>query len=412
MTPQWTIERKRDGFELSEGELREFVEGITDGTVSDAQTAAFAMAVFIRGMTDLETAALTDAMMHSGQVLDLSQCSRPTVDKHSTGGIGDKISIPLAPLCAACGLAVPMVAGRGLGLTGGTIDKLESIQGFRTDLPLTEFRRLVSNAPFCAIIAQTPELAPADGRLYAIRDTTGSVQSIPLITASILSKKLAEGAESIVFDVKYGRGAFMPTLERGRELGTSLRRIAEKLGRKVDIRLTPMDVPHGRAVGNAPEVREAIEVLKGGGPADVRELTLDLARRMLRLAGMGEIEPERFLDDGRAYETFERLCRAQGGAWPINLPEARFVSPLLAEASGWVEEVDAAAIGRGVLLLGAGRRKPGDSVDLSAGISGLVRPGERVEKGEALLMVETACEARFREAEGYLRGAFKVVPER
>ena len=312
------IEKKRDGGALSADEIRAFVAGYTAGTIPDYQMAALAMAIFFRGMTPDETAALTDAMMRSGDTLSFAGWPRPTADKHSTGGIGDKISLVLGPLAASAGLAVPMISGRGLGLTGGTLDKLEAIPGFNTRLSPDAFRAALSRAG-CAIIGQTDRLAPADRKLYALRDVTGTVPSIPLITASILSKKLAEGAASLVLDVKCGCGAFMRTPEQARALADSLLRVGRALGRTMAALITDMEQPLGRTAGNALEVREAVDVLRGGGPADVRSLTLALTARMCLLAGVAtdaaaaERDLAARLDDGRALAAFRDMVAAQGG---------------------------------------------------------------------------------------------------
>ncbi|MBR0057452.1 MAG: thymidine phosphorylase, partial [Kiritimatiellae bacterium] len=286
MIPQWIIEKKRDGGRLDAAEIGEFIARFTSGAIPDYQMSALAMAIFFQGMDDAETAALTDAMMRSGDLLDWGCCPNPTADKHSTGGIGDKISLMLAPLVATQGVAVPMISGRGLGITGGTLDKLDAIPGYDSRLGTDDFRRVVCEVG-CSIVGQTARLAPADKKLYALRDVTGTVPSIPLITASIMSKKLAEGAETLVFDVKFGRAAFMKTRGDAEKLRDSLVSTGRRLGRKCAALLTPMDAPHGRAAGNAVEVAEAIETLKGGGPADTRALTLSLAREMVLLAKPG-----------------------------------------------------------------------------------------------------------------------------
>lgn len=311
MTPQWIIEKKRDGNELSEREIRDFVEGFTLGRIPDYQVSAWAMAVYFQGMTTDETAILTDAMLRSGDLLDLSDCPRPTADKHSSGGIGDKISLPLAPLAAACGLSVPMISGRGLGITGGTLDKLESIPGYNTRLTPERFKAQIYGDVRCAIIGQTARIAPADKILYALRDVTGTVPSIPLITASIMSKKLAEGAQSLVMDIKCGRGAFMKTPEAAEALAVSILRTGQALGRNMAAFITDMDQPLGRTAGNGVEIEETLAVLEGKGPADVRELTLVFAAKMAKLAGVS-CNPEKLLDDGTALAYFHRMVNAQG----------------------------------------------------------------------------------------------------
>lgn len=394
--PQWTIERKRDGLALSPAEIRAFIQGYTAGEIPDYQMSALAMAVFFRGMSAEETAVLTDAMLRSGDRLDLASWPRPTADKHSTGGIGDKISLILAPLAASAGLAVPMIAGRGLGITGGTLDKLESIPGFNTRLSPEAFRRTLSETG-CVIAGQTDRLAPADRKLYALRDVTGTVPSIPLITASILSKKLAEGTRVLVFDVKAGRGAFMRAPDQARALASSLLATAQALGLRVSALVTDMEQPLGRTAGNAVEVVEAVETLRGGGPQDLRFLTLALAAEMTVLAGIhpdaetARRELEARLDDGRARACFSRMVAAQGGdARVAETPERILPQPgatvdVPASRSGSVVFVDAERIGQVVLQLGAGRRLATDAVDPAAGISGLVQCGDRVERGQPLM---------------------------
>ena len=397
LIPQWIIEKKRDGEALAPEMLRDFVAAYARGDVPDYQMAAFAMAVYFRGMSFEETTALTDAMMRSGDVLEWSGLSRPTADKHSTGGIGDKISIPLAPLVAACGVAVPMISGRGLGITGGTLDKLDSIPGYETNIPTERFRAILDKVG-CSIIGQTERLAPADKKLYALRDVTGTVPSIPLISASIMSKKLAEGAGALVLDVKCGEGAFMKTREDARKLAQTMLAIGKGMGRKMSALMTAMDQPLGRTAGNALEIAESIEVLKGEGPEDVRELTLRLAEEMMRNAECrmqnAEIRKtlERCLESGKALETFIAMVEAHGGNSKIVddaglLPKAGCVTDVVAPCSGAVCEVSADTIGRVVLMLGGGRTKTTDKIDYGVGISHLVKVGERVEKGDVLMQI-------------------------
>ena len=385
--PQQVIARKRDGHELGDEEIRAFVRGATDGSWADYQLSAMLMAIFLRGMSRLETAALTTAMMRSGTVADLRTISKPKVDKHSTGGVGDKLSLPLAAMVASCGVAVPMISGRGLGHTGGTLDKLESIPGFRVGLSLGEYRDQVERVG-AALIGQTSDLAPADKRLYALRDVTATVECIPLITASILSKKLAEGIDALVLDVKFGRGAFMRTREEARTLARSMVDVAKAMGKPTRALLTTMDHPLGRAVGNALEVRETIECLDGRGPADVMEVTYALGVEMLMLAGVAEnrVEArrrlERAVERGEARAKFAEIVAAQGGdprvvEDPSILPAARHVIDVMPEAKvGWVADVDARAIAEATLLLGAGRRRAEDSVDAAVGVSDLLQVGE------------------------------------
>ena len=420
MVPQWLIEKKRDGGALSAEEIRAFVAGYTAGTIPDYQMAALAMAIFFQGMTPDETAALTDAMMRSGDTLSFAGWPRPTADKHSTGGIGDKISLVLGPLAASAGLAVPMISGRGLGLTGGTLDKLEAIPGFNTRLSPDAFRAALSRAG-CAIIGQTDRLAPADRKLYALRDVTGTVPSIPLITASILSKKLAEGAASLVLDVKCGCGAFMRTPEQARALADSLLRVGRALGRTMAALITDMEQPLGRTAGNALEVREAVDVLRGGGPADVRSLTLALTARMCLLAGVATdaAAAERDLDarlvDGRALAAFRDMVAAQGGDIRVAddpgavLPTAAVIESLPAPADGWVAGVDAEIIGRVVLQLGAGRRRSDDVIDPAAGVDRLVQCGDRVRRGEPLMRLHAATPDLIAAVRDAARGAVRLT---
>ena len=390
------IENKRDGRVLPPEEIRAFVQAFVSGDLPDYQMSALAMAIFFRGMTAAETAALTDAMLHSGDVLDFAGWPCPTADKHSTGGIGDKISLILAPLAASDGLAVPMISGRGLGITGGTLDKLESIPGFNTRLDIAAFRRVLADVG-CVIIGQTDRLAPADRKLYALRDVTATVPSIPLITASILSKKLAEGASILVFDVKCGRGAFMRTREQAKALATSLLDTGRAMGRRVSVLVTDMEQPLGRTAGNAVEVVEAIEVLQGRGPADVRALTLALTAQMTLLAGVhadattATRELAARLDDGRALEIFRRMVVAQGGDARViddplrHLPRPGATLEVPAPRTGHVVFVDAEQIGRVVLRLGAGRCRTDDRIDPAAGVSALVQSGDPVSHGQPLL---------------------------
>lgn len=400
MIPSRVIERKRDGQELDAAELSAFFEAYLRGEVEDYQVAAFLMAVYFRGLSPAELDALVEVMLRSGAVLDLSDVPGPKVDKHSTGGVGDKVSLVLAPLAAALGLRVPMMSGRGLGHTGGTLDKLEAIPGFRTGLPLDEFRRVVARVG-CAMIGQTREIAPLDGRLYALRDVTGTVPSIPLIAASIMSKKLAEGLDALVLDVKRGPGGFMPETDRALELAETMVRIGEGRGLRTVALLTAMDRPLGRAVGNAIEVREAIECLAGGGPLELRTLVTALAGEMLLAAGTtGSIDEaqdaaRRALQDGRALEVFARLVAAQGGdpavvEDPGRLPLAPETATVFAPRDGVVTGVDPARLGHGLIALGGGRKRLGDPIDHRVGFFLEVAPGQRVGRGEPLARVYAA----------------------
>jgi pyrimidine-nucleoside phosphorylase len=398
MLPAQLIRAKRDGDRLADADIRAFLHGATDGSIPDYQVAAMLMAIFFRGLDDAELATWTDAMLRSGDVLDLSAVPRAKVDKHSTGGVGDKISIPLAPAVAACGVAVPMVSGRGLGHTGGTLDKLESIPGFRVDLSVERFAQLVGELGTC-LIGQTARIAPADKRLYALRDVTATVESIPLIASSIMSKKLAEGIDGLVLDCKVGGGAFMKTRERARALCAAIQAIGAAAGKRVTCVLTDMDAPIGRAIGNALEVAESIEILRGGGPADTRELTVVLGGEMLVLGGVasdgadGQARIARALDDGSALAVFRQVVAAQGGdprvcdAPADVLPRAAAIRPVPARADGVVVSIDAEALGIAGLHLGAGRRTKEDAVDPATGIVVEAAVGTAVIAGQPLCAV-------------------------
>jgi pyrimidine-nucleoside phosphorylase len=376
------------------------------------------MALFLKGMTPRETAFLTEAMMRSGVVADLSAVRLPKVDKHSTGGVGDKVSLHLAPMAAACGVAVPMISGRGLGHTGGTLDKLESIPGFRVGLSLAEFSAQVARVGV-AMIGQTAEFAPADRKLYALRDVTGTIESIPLICASILSKKLASGANFLVFDVKFGRGAFMRDKARARELAVALTSSSAAMGKPARAVLTAMDEPLGRTVGNALELAESIECLKGAGPSDVMEVTLVLGEQMLLLAGVekdaaaARARLERSLSGGAALAKFREVVEAQGGDpgvldEPARLPKAGIVRPLSSARAGFVRDVDAMGVALAALRLGAGRVKAEDTIDPSVGVSHLAKSGEPVKAGGPLCMIHASSEGTLREAAEILERAIVV----
>ena len=378
MLPVQLIRKKRDGHELVDSELRAFIAGVTDGSIPDYQVASMLMAIYFKGFGDRELATWADAMTHTGDVLDLSRISRAKIDKHSTGGVGDKISIPLAPAVAACGVAVPMVSGRGLGHTGGTLDKLESIPGFRVDLPAAKFAELVDRLGVC-LIGQTSRIAPADKILYALRDVTATVESLPMIASSIMSKKLAEGIDGLVIDCKVGRGAFMKTIERARELCALMRGIGSGAGKRVTCVLTDMDAPIGRTIGNALEIRESIEILRGGGPSDTRELTHVLGAEMLVLGGAardpaeGRAKIEKVLADGSALELFRKIVEAQGGDPRVCdspgsvLPKAAHRDELVLRP-GRIVAIDSEALGIAALILGAGRRTKEDAIDPAAGL--------------------------------------------
>ncbi|TVR51904.1 MAG: thymidine phosphorylase [Puniceicoccaceae bacterium] len=418
MRTQDLIARKRDGRALAPGELKAFVQGVVSGDVSLPQAAAMLMAMVLNGLDDTETAALTFAMLHSGRVLELKLVSRYKVDKHSTGGVGDKVSLVLAPLVAAAGVPVPMISGRSLGHTGGTLDKLEAIPGFRTDLEADEFERQVARIG-CAMIGQTAELAPADRILYGLRDATATVECIPLICASILSKKLAEGIDALVLDVKCGRGAFMKSREDARRLARTMVEVGRQLGKPATALITRMDEPLGRAAGNAVEVRETIACLRGGGPSDLMEVTYALGVEMLAAAGVGEDVADRrrrlesVLDSGQALDRFRALIEAQGGNPavaddPDLLPRAGAVREVRYSGaqSAVVRAVDALAVGECAVLLGAGRKRESDAVDPAAGVDALVRAGERVEPGDVLCRLHAADTKRLDEGEQRLGDAF------
>jgi len=397
LRPYEIIKAKRDGRPLPADEIRALVDGYMRGEVADYQMAAFCMAVFFRGMTDAETGALTDAMLRSGDVLDLSDLPGVKVDKHSTGGVGDKVSIALAPIAAACGVVVPMISGRGLGHTGGTLDKLEAIPGFQVRLPVERFREVLAETGAC-LIGQTDRLAPADRRLYALRDVTATVESIPLIASSIMSKKLAEGIDALVLDVKVGSGAFMKRLEDAEQLARALAGIGRRMGKRVVALLTGMDQPLGRAVGNALEVKEAVELLHDDGPRDLQEVTLELAAEMVLLAGRAaDLEAARaqvreVVGDGRAFLKLCQIVEAQGGdpdalADLSLLPAGKGTLDVLAPARGAVQAIDAEAIGLAAVALGAGRARLEDPVDHGVGLIVHRKVGDRVEAGEPLCTV-------------------------
>ncbi|MCR3746261.1 thymidine phosphorylase [Lentzea californiensis] len=406
------IRAKRDGAVLSDAQIDWVIDAYTRGAVADEQMSALAMAIFFNGMTAAETARWTQAMISSGERLSL-HVDRPTVDKHSTGGVGDKITLPLAPLVAACGAAVPQLSGRGLGHTGGTLDKLESIPGWRAALSTSEILSQLSSVG-AVVCAATEGLAPADRKLYALRDVTGTVEAIPLIASSIMSKKIAEGAESLVLDVKVGSGAFMKDLANARALAEALVAIGVEHGVRISALLTDMSVPLGRAVGNAVEVAESVDVLRGGGPADVVELTVALASEMLSLAGISA-DPAKVLASGEAYEVWARMIRAQGGDPDAALPVASHKHVVEAPASGVLSTLDAYGVGVAAWRLGAGRARKEDPVQFGAGVLCLAKPGDPVEAGQPLLELYTDTPDAVDGALQALEGAYEVrdsAPER
>lgn len=403
------ISRKRDGEELTTREIEQLIDAYTTGEVPDYQMSAFGMAVFFKGMTAVETAALTRAMIASGDCFSHRAGHPPVVDKHSTGGIGDKVSLVLAPLVACAGCWVPMVSGRGLGITGGTLDKLESIPGFNVHLSLDQAAAQLDELGV-VMMGQTDRFCPADKKLYALRDVTGTVPSIPLITASIMSKKLAESLERMVLDVKYGSGAFMRTKKDAETLAASMIAVGREMGVEVHAVLNPMGEPTGRAVGNALEVIEAIECLDGAGPADLREIVLDLAEK---IAGVSREDLESLIDDGSARRKFDELVAAQGGD-PADLPrlgeihQAPVIREMLAPTTGKIAKVDAGLIGQAALQLGAGRAKATDGVDFAVGFDRLVKVGETIHAGHALCRIHARGIVDFEMTEAMVGMAVKI----
>ena len=418
--PQETIRRKRDGGRLAPEEVAAFVAGITDGSITEGQAAAFAMAVFFRGLEREECVALTRAMMTSGQVLDWSREERPVLDKHSTGGVGDKVSLPLAAILAACGAAVPMISGRGLGHTGGTLDKLDSIPGYHSQPDIETFRRAVAEAG-CAIIGQTADLAPADKRLYAIRDVTATVESIPLITASILSKKLAAGLQGLVMDVKVGSGAFMVEMNEAKALAESIVAVANGAGLQTRALITDMNQVLGRSAGNAMEVREAVDFLSGSQrDPRLHDVVVALASELLQIGGLSkgpataEATIAAALDSGAAAERFQRMVAALGGPGDLieapdrHLPEAACEITAYPETAGIVAAIDVRAVGLAVLSLGGGRRHVDDPIDHSVGLTEIVGLGEAVGPDRPLAIVHARTEDEGKAAARQLRAAFAL----
>ena len=400
------ITAKRDGRRLSDDDIRWLFDAYAENKVADEQMSALLMAIFFQGLDGRELRTWTAAMIDSGERLDLSSVPRPTVDKHSTGGVGDKVSLILAPLVAACGAAVPQLSGRGLGHTGGTLDKLEAIPGWRANLSTAETIEVLRSAG-AVICAAGAGLAPADRRLYALRDVTGTVESIPLIASSIMSKKIAEGTSALVLDVKVGTGAFMKDLDRARELARTMVALGTEHGVRTTALLTGMDIPLGRAVGNAVEVEESVQALQGDGPADLMRVTLALAREMLDLVGI-DIDPSDVLTSGRAYAAYKDMIRAQGGDPGAPLPRAACVTTVTADRSGWLTRLDALQVGIAAWRLGAGRARKEDAVSAAAGIICLAKPGEPVREGQPVLELRTDDESRFAAALEALGSAIVV----
>ncbi len=415
------IIKKRDGQELTADEIEFFIEGYTQGEIPDYQAAAWLMAVMLRSMTSREIAILTLTMAGSGQMLDLHDIAPFVVDKHSSGGVGDKVSLVVAPLVASCGLPVGKMSGRGLGFSGGTLDKLESIRGYRADLTMDEFRDQLRRIGI-VLSGQSMDLAPADGKLYALRDVTGTVPALPLIASSIMSKKIAAGADAIVLDVKTGRGAFMHTVDDARALARMMVAIGQQVGRRCVALLSDMNQPLGGAVGNALEVREAIDALHGGGPADLREHCLTVAAHMLRLGGKadsveaGEKLAAQLIETGQAWKKFIELVRAQGGDMamvedPDRLPAARLIQDVPAPRAGYIATVDAAEVGKTSVDLGAGRTKKGDPIDYAVGLTVHRKVGDHVQPGERLFTVYADDEGKLKAAQARLLAAVEWSDE-
>jgi pyrimidine-nucleoside phosphorylase len=413
------IRKKRDAGELSRGEIKSLVNAYTNGDVPDYQVSAWLMAVVLRGMTRAETAALTDAMLNSGEVLDLSSLPAKKVDKHSTGGVGDKTSLVLAPLAAVAGLVVPMISGRGLGHTGGTLDKLEAIPGFNVNLPVAEFQRILETCG-CSMIGQTTEIAPADRKLYALRDVTGTVESPYLICASIMSKKLAEGIDALVLDVKTGSGAFMKNEQDAVFLAELMVETGERMGKKLVALITDMDQPLGRMIGNALEVVEVVEILHGEGPEDLRHLCVELAGWMLYLGGVagtvaeGKRQSEKLIMSGAALEKFRQMVELQGGDPRVvddakKLPQARHAMTLASLKNGYLASLQCDQIGNACVILGGGRERKEDSVDPAVGIMLHKKVGDAVSAGEPLATIYYNAEARALRARQLLEESYRIA---
>ncbi|NLG47839.1 thymidine phosphorylase [Gordonia sp. (in: high G+C Gram-positive bacteria)] len=410
--PVAPILAKKDGAELTDDQIRGMVAGFTAGRVAPEQMSSLLMAIVLQGMTRREIATWTAAMIDSGVRMDFSGLTRGgrrlrTADKHSTGGVGDKVTLPLTPLVASFGVAVPQLSGRGLGHTGGTLDKLESILGWRAELSVDQMQRQLTEVG-AMVCAATADLAPADRKLYALRDVTGTVASIPLIASSIMSKKIAEGTQSLVLDVKVGSGAFMKTLDGARELAETMVALGAEAGVVTSALLTDMSTPLGRSAGNAVEVAESLEVLSGGGPADVVELTLALAREMLEASGLPDVDPADHLRNGRAMDAWRAMIAAQGGDPDAPLPVPRHTHEVTARDDGHLTSLDALAVGQAAWLLGAGRTKPGEAVSATAGVTWHVGIGDSVRRGQPLLTLHTDDETRIPAALEALRDATGV----
>ncbi len=425
MRPYEVIKAKRDGQILSPEDIRAFIDGFTSGSVADYQMSALCMAVFFKGLNDAELGAWARAMLESGEVLDLSDTPGRKVDKHSTGGVGDKVSLSLAPLAAACGVHVPMISGRGLGHTGGTLDKLESIPGFRVDLSVADYRRIVRDVGAC-LIGQTATLAPADKKLYSLRDVTATVDCIPLIASSIMSKKLAEGIDALVLDVKTGSGAFMKTLDQARKLAKTMIGIGREMNKQVIALITDMEQPLGRTIGNALEVIEAVEMLRGRAPADYTEVTIALTAEMLVLAGIvktpedARIRIQKVIDDGSAERKLCEIVKAQGGDPSAitdlsRLPRAKKTAQVFAASDGFVTAINSESLGLAAMSLGAGRETTTGVIDAAVGFVLEKKAGDAVRKGEPLLTIHFNDDARLDDVKkrvlaAYALGAAKPAP--
>jgi pyrimidine-nucleoside phosphorylase len=413
------IRKKRDGVELSASEIESLVNAYTRSDIPDYQVSAWLMAVVLRGMTRAETATLTDAMLRSGEVLDLSSIPAKKVDKHSTGGVGDKTSLVLAPLAAAAGVAVPMISGRGLGHTGGTLDKLEAIPGFNVNLPVAQFRRVLETCG-CCMIGQTAEIAPADRKLYALRDVTGTVESPYLICASIMSKKLAEGIDALVLDVKTGSGAFMKSEKDAAFLAELMVETGERMGKQVVALITDMDQPLGNMIGNALEVVEAVEILRGEGPEDLRQLCLELGGWMLHLGGVsdtvakGKEQSEKLIASGKALDKFRQMVELQGGDLsaiddPKKLPQAEYTMTVCSPKNGYLASLQCEQVGTACVILGGGRERKEDSVDPAVGIVLHKKVGDAVSAGEPLATIYYNAEARAARARQRLEESYQIA---
>ena len=405
------IIKKREKGQLTTEEINWLVSSYTAGTVADEQMSAMAMAILLNGMNAKEILDLTMAMIASGERLDFSNLGTETADKHSTGGVGDKITLPLAPLVASYGVAVPQLSGRGLGHTGGTLDKLEAIPGWRAALTNEEMHKQLQEVG-AVICAAGSGLAPADRKLYSLRDVTGTVEAIPLIASSIMSKKIAEGTSALVLDVKVGSGAFMKTLDRATDLARVLVQIGNDAGVKTSALLTDMSTPLGRKIGNSLEVEESVEVLAGGGPADVVAITVELAREMLAHSGRTDINPVENLQNGKAMDKWRQMISAQGGNPSAELPKAKHSHTVLAETAGYLSKLDALSVGIASWRLGAGRERKEDAVQFGAGIELHAQQGERVEKGQPLMTLHTDTPEKFERAQAALVGGVEYAPDK